>query len=214
MNPWCTSSTQISLGVRECSPNPSRLPGRPSAVTTRRFAAADAQGCEDLKLYLAIARTYECALVPEFLVGYRRSPSSMSTKVNTMKRSYDLVMAEVRQEYPDLPETLFRWSKGACNFWLAGISWRAGNYSIALAYAARAAWYDPVYFFFSRQMRQAVFRRIGSRNDEVLGGPGLAEPFLSVSPRLGAYGQNDFIQRRRGRRATAFNVSAKGLEAK
>ena len=48
---------------------------------------AQAQGTEDWKLYLRLAEICEFAVVPELLVGYRKSESSMSADVSGMARS-------------------------------------------------------------------------------------------------------------------------------
>lgn len=63
-----------------------------------------AQGCEDWKLYLQIAELYEVAVVPEYLIGYRISPGSMSDDLEQMMRSRRLVEAEFLLSYPNLAE--------------------------------------------------------------------------------------------------------------
>jgi len=60
------------------------------------------QGCEDWKLYLKIAERYGIAVVPEYLIGYRISPGSMSDDFEQMMRSRRLVEAEFVQVYPGL----------------------------------------------------------------------------------------------------------------
>jgi glycosyltransferase involved in cell wall biosynthesis len=60
------------------------------------------QGCEDWKLYLQIAERYDIAMVPEYLVGYRVSPGSMSDDFEQMMRSRRLVAAEFRSTHPEL----------------------------------------------------------------------------------------------------------------
>ncbi|MBR1170982.1 glycosyltransferase family 2 protein [Bradyrhizobium liaoningense] len=61
-----------------------------------------AQGCEDWKLYLAIAERHRIAMVPEYLVGYRVSPGSMSDDFEQMMRSRRLVEAEFIAAHPEL----------------------------------------------------------------------------------------------------------------
>jgi hypothetical protein len=61
-----------------------------------------AQGCEDWKLYTRVAQRYEIAMVPEYLVGYRMSPGSMSDDYEQMMRSRRLVQAEFTAAYPEL----------------------------------------------------------------------------------------------------------------
>lgn len=63
--------------------------------------AQGAQGCEDLKLYIAIAERYRFAVVPDFLLGYRWTAENMSSDGRQMLRSFDLVMEPLRARYPD-----------------------------------------------------------------------------------------------------------------
>ncbi|WP_284274179.1 glycosyltransferase family 2 protein [Bradyrhizobium iriomotense] len=60
------------------------------------------QGCEDWKLYLQIAERYAIAMVPEYLVGYRISPGSMSDDFKQMMQSRRLVEAEFVAAHPAL----------------------------------------------------------------------------------------------------------------
>lgn len=61
-----------------------------------------AEGCEDLKLYLALAERLPFAVVPGFLTGYRFTQGNMSSNACRMLRSHALVMAEVKKRYPRL----------------------------------------------------------------------------------------------------------------
>lgn len=55
-----------------------------------------AQGCEDLKLYVALAQQYKFGVVKEVLTGYRTTVAAMSSSGAQMLRSYDLVCDEWR----------------------------------------------------------------------------------------------------------------------
>ncbi|MGY8681570.1 glycosyltransferase family A protein [Bradyrhizobium sp. UFLA05-153] len=66
------------------------------------------QGCEDWKLYLLIAERYKIAMVPEYLVGYRVSPGSMSDDFEQMMRSRRLVEAEFISAHPELARQFAR----------------------------------------------------------------------------------------------------------
>jgi glycosyltransferase involved in cell wall biosynthesis len=68
--------------------------------------------CEDLKFNLDIAERFEFDLVPAFLFSYRVRAGSMSTDVDAMLRSRNLVIAEARARHPELPDKLFRWARG------------------------------------------------------------------------------------------------------
>jgi hypothetical protein len=68
--------------------------------------------CEDLKFNLDIAERYDFDLVPEFLLAYRLRAGSMSTNYDSMLRSHKVVIDEVRERHPELPDRLFRWASG------------------------------------------------------------------------------------------------------
>jgi glycosyltransferase involved in cell wall biosynthesis len=104
---------------------------------------AGAQGCEDLKLYLAVAERWEFALVPAFLVGYRRSPGTMSRQVERMRRSHALVLAEAARRHPELPRRLLRWSRALADLWLAETCVRDGRPLAGLRLLAAALARDP-----------------------------------------------------------------------
>ena len=57
-----------------------------------RAEQGGAQGCEDWDLYIRIAETFSIRLVPEFLVAYRRTDSSMSVDAESMAASFAVVM--------------------------------------------------------------------------------------------------------------------------
>jgi glycosyltransferase involved in cell wall biosynthesis len=67
---------------------------------------AGAEGCEDYKLYLAIAERYEFAVVRDYLTGYRELPASMSGDVPKMVRSRDLTIADYAVRYPELRDDI------------------------------------------------------------------------------------------------------------
>lgn len=106
---------------------------------------ADAQGCEDWQLYLRIAQHSDVALEPAFLVGYRQGQFAMSRNIHALRRSYQMVLAEARRDRPDLPEWLFRCSKGAFDLYVAELLIEAGDRNGALRAAVRGAWNDPVW---------------------------------------------------------------------
>ena len=71
----------------------------------------DAQGCEDWDLQLRIAEFYQYKVVPNFLVGYRRYSNSMSGNHLRMAKSYNLIMADVKEKYSQIPKLVYSWSK-------------------------------------------------------------------------------------------------------
>lgn len=85
------------------------------------FRTQDAEGCEDWKLYLALAERYDFAAVREPLVGYRQTPGMMSRNLWAMKRAYDLLFDDVRSRHPNLPEDVLRRNATFFAIWLASI---------------------------------------------------------------------------------------------
>ena len=70
-----------------------------------------ALNCEDWDMQLRIAEFYQYKVVPNFLVGYRRLPNSKSGNHLKVAKSYNIMMASIREKYPQIPELVFRWSK-------------------------------------------------------------------------------------------------------
>ncbi|MDA9508692.1 glycosyl transferase family 2 [Bradyrhizobium sp. CCBAU 11386] len=87
--------------------------GNGSAVLVRRQAllaangfesglrTAGAQGCEDFLFYCRVAETYQFAVVPDYLIGYRFLPENMSSNLPRMMRSWMLVIDEMILRHPD-----------------------------------------------------------------------------------------------------------------
>jgi cellulose synthase/poly-beta-1,6-N-acetylglucosamine synthase-like glycosyltransferase len=65
--------------------------------------AAGAEGCEDLLLQLRIAARYQFGEVPEYLIGYRRRPGSMSSNAEQMLRSGMLALRTALAECGHIP---------------------------------------------------------------------------------------------------------------
>jgi hypothetical protein len=59
--------------------------------------AAGAQGAEDLKVFLALAKRGFVEVVPAYLVGYRASTGTMSGSAHTIRCSIELVLAEMAE---------------------------------------------------------------------------------------------------------------------
>ncbi len=68
---------------------------------SRNFMRQGAQGCEDWELYLRISKYYQFRVVPEFLIGYRRSANSMSSDCDAMEKSHQLMLHILQQEHTD-----------------------------------------------------------------------------------------------------------------
>ncbi|MEZ2275913.1 MAG: glycosyltransferase family 2 protein [Microcoleus sp.] len=104
-----------------------------------QLKAENAQGCEDLELFLRIAEHYQFKVVPEFLVGYRQIPSSMSCNYAAMAKSHSLIMADVRERHPEIPAKIYGWSNSSFYMYnLAVKSNRNGNHLSTLFWLYRA----------------------------------------------------------------------------
>ena len=94
--------------------------------------ARGGQGCEDWELSLRVAEQYEVGVAPGYHAGYRGVPGSMSAACKTMAASYHLVMSDIKQQHPELPSHLFRWSGGNFYSYLAGTAYAGGRHVEAL----------------------------------------------------------------------------------
>ncbi|MCR9271088.1 MAG: glycosyltransferase family 2 protein [Hyphomonadaceae bacterium] len=65
-----------------------------------------AQGCEDFKLYLWLSHKYKFGVMRDYGVGYRHTDGNMSSDINQMLRSYDIVIEEFAEHFPDKREEL------------------------------------------------------------------------------------------------------------
>ena len=98
----------------------------------------NAQGCEDWELHLRIAEHYQFKVVPKYLVGYRQITSSMSSNYAAMAKAHSLIMADVRQQHPEIPSSIYRWSSSNFYIYLAVKSNRSGNHRSTLSWLYRA----------------------------------------------------------------------------
>ncbi|MBE9186705.1 glycosyltransferase family 2 protein [Microcoleus sp. LEGE 07076] len=103
-----------------------------------QFKLENAQGCEDWELHLRIAQHYQFKVVPEYLVGYRQIPSSMSCNYAAMAKGHSLILADVREQHPEIPSTIYHWSSSNFYIYLAVKSNRSGNHRSTLFWLYRA----------------------------------------------------------------------------
>lgn len=102
----------------------------------------NAQGCEDWDMYLRIAEHYEFRVVPELLVGYRQVLGSMSFDYDKMMRSCELVLLEMQQQHPEIPDKVFRWTRSNFNWYLALRSDQQSDRLKTISYLLQAACLD------------------------------------------------------------------------
>lgn len=91
-------------------------------------------GSEDWELYLRIAECYQFGVVPEFLIGYRKTSLSTSYKDISMVKFYELLMQMVRQKHPEIPDQIYHWSGSNFYLYLAYQSFHASKYSNSLTW--------------------------------------------------------------------------------
>lgn len=103
-----------------------------------QFKLENAQGCEDWELHLRIAQHYQFKVVPEYLVGYRQIASSMSCNYTAMAKGHSLIMTNVRQQHPEIPSIIYRWSSSNFYIYLAVKSNRSRNHRSTLFWLYRA----------------------------------------------------------------------------
>jgi glycosyltransferase involved in cell wall biosynthesis len=127
-----------------------------------RIEQGGAQGCEDWDLYIRIAETLTIRVVPEILVAYRQTSSSMRLNTESMETSYAVVIQRVRQRNRDLPTASFRWSSGyfyvylleICDFW--------GHYSWSFRYWIKAVCANPFYLLNTWTYKKFIVIQLGA----------------------------------------------------
>jgi glycosyltransferase involved in cell wall biosynthesis len=88
-------------------------------VYNSSYREKSAQGCEDWDLYLRLAEHYQFRVVPEFLIGYRKVYSSMSSNYMAMAKSHALMLEAVKQQHQEIPDFLHRLSTSTFLMYLA-----------------------------------------------------------------------------------------------
>ncbi len=101
------------------------------------------EGCEDIDLYLRLAECGDYALVPEFLVGYRRSRESMSMNIAKMERAVAQTTGKMLERHPQLPKRLLRWRNGNMYRYLALHALMNADYRRGLVLAGKSVASDP-----------------------------------------------------------------------
>ncbi|WP_072016251.1 glycosyltransferase family 2 protein [Leptolyngbya sp. KIOST-1] len=130
---WWQGDVYLPLTLRNFIANASAVVIRRRCLETVGFydpslRGQQAQGCEDLELYLRLAARYQVGLVPEFLIGYRQVADSMSRHLQVMEKSQRLVLASIHRENPELYQRVKRWSMRNCYAYLAHQSHRSDRY--------------------------------------------------------------------------------------
>jgi hypothetical protein len=89
---------------------------------------ANGEGCEDWDLYLRLTENHEVSVLPQYLVCYRSHERSISSHLETMRRSHELMLARVRQRHPDIAEATFARSRSNLSLHLAGVQFKQSDF--------------------------------------------------------------------------------------
>lgn len=131
--------------------------------------AAGAEGCEDVQIQFQLARRRPVAVVPEFLVGYRKYPGSMSSNMRQIVRSWNLVYDQLVQESPKIPKRVVRWNASFFNILLAEDAALRRKLGSAIGHLAKGLWLDPprwsayIFYRLCRTARRLAFGRRPAR---------------------------------------------------
>ncbi len=127
--------------------------------------AAGAEGCEDVQIQFQLARRWPVAVVPEFLVGYRKYPGSMSSNMRQIVRSWNLVYDQLVVDNPTMPRRVVRWNASFFNILLAEDAAIRGKFGSALMHLAKGLVLDPprwsayIFYRLCRTARRLAFGR-------------------------------------------------------
>lgn len=138
------------------------------------------QGGEDWDMYLRIAECYDFEVVPEFLVGYRQLPDSMSTDSDQMARSRHLIWRKVRQKYPHMPDSIEKLSNSSFYSHLAFKAYQKMCHEDAARWIDKAIKIDSVTPFFRPVLYKIMLERIFNKN--TLPGVSSRHPKQTKSP--------------------------------
>jgi|SRR5581483_5703357 len=111
------------------------------------FRTESAQGCEDWDLYVRLAEHCRFAVVPEFLFGYRRPRSSMSSNSRAMANSHEYLLEKVKRHHPHIPQAFYQLSTSSYYLHLAYECDCYHNPSDSLYWLQQAMAKGPIFTF-------------------------------------------------------------------
>lgn len=145
------------------------LIGGNSSVMMRRSAVARAGGYdeilsswEDLLLYLSISAEHPIAFVPEYLVGYRVRPGSLSADPKNMHDSWRIARKRIDQRFPQVPRRVRTWAHGTRMTMLAeSFAWKR-RYATSAKLLAEGLFNDPAWTsaFLAYRLKRKFSRRV------------------------------------------------------
>jgi glycosyltransferase involved in cell wall biosynthesis len=111
-----------------------------------KLAAAKSGGCEDFEVVLRIAARYRIGVAPEILMGYRRSPGSMSSNCDSMWRSRQMVIEGLSTYGVAIRPQVLRDADRQFCMYLAALSFWSGNRQQAIRWGLRSGVRRPLLF--------------------------------------------------------------------
>jgi hypothetical protein len=126
-----------------------------------------AQGCEDWDLHLRIAEHFRIHVVPEYLLAYRQTSSSMSVNAENMAASFAVVMRRARERNRDLPSSIFRLSGGRFYLNLVQKCYHWGYNRWCLRYLREAVRADPALFLTTGVYRTFIRTLLNAISDRI-----------------------------------------------
>ena len=135
---------------------------------------------EDLLLQLRISADHAIDHVPEYLVGYRVRPGSLSARPDNMLASWRKARERMDELFPQVPKFVRNWAHGKrCAELAEGFAWK-GEYRCSAGLLAEALRHDPRWTsqWLAFRSRRSGTRRTSNREDTP---PGAY--FLDCDPR-------------------------------
>jgi len=164
-------------------------------------------GLEDKELFLRIAEQYEFRVVPEFLVGYRQVRGSTSHGHARIEKCHKKLANEIRQRHPEIPSSVYRWSRAVSYRFIASKSLRSRDFGATIKYLSKAVWNDPtIIISLIRHKRLSLERRCAKWL-----GSGGAENRTSSSDRAAAMADGRAMPQGIAMHASSFDISPLGV---
>jgi glycosyltransferase involved in cell wall biosynthesis len=99
--------------------------------------------CEDLLLQLHVSAMYPVDYVPQYLVGYRVRPDSLSEKPDNVLANWRKALERLRIQFPQVPRFVRDWVHGRrCTELAESFAWR-GDYRMCAQLLLEALRHDP-----------------------------------------------------------------------
>jgi glycosyltransferase involved in cell wall biosynthesis len=131
--------------------------GYDEAFYTRGF-----RGFEDWDLYLRIARYYRFRVVPQFLIGYRKSATSMTSDLSSMADSYEEFLKVARHRHSRFPPALYRLSRSSFYLYLAHECYYRAQPSDSFRWLRKALMKAPLFTLMRPALHLLTARSFGA----------------------------------------------------